>query len=326
MSRAQTASTAVIPAFGARGSSICVHGMMLIATFLVATSFPVVAAVTGGLDSGVLTFLRFALASLLFAPLVAWRYGLTVPSGRDLVRYGVLGLLLVTFFWCMFASLRLTTPLNTAAIFALMPIMTAGLAAVVLREKLGVPSRIALPVGATGAVWVVFRGDLSALMSLQIGAGDATFLAGTLALAVYSTLVKVLHRGEPMARMTFWTLTAGAGWLFVLSLPSLVTIQWAEVPARVFAGVAYLSVFTTIVTFFVFQWSTNRIGPTRVVSYTFLNPAIVLVLGLAFGGEVPPLTIWPGVGLAVAATAILQSNSAGRDLPARSVSGPAPQN
>ncbi len=40
------------------------------ATFLVATSFPVVASIAGAMDSVVLTLLRFALASLLFLPLV----------------------------------------------------------------------------------------------------------------------------------------------------------------------------------------------------------------------------------------------------------------
>ncbi len=47
----------------------------MLATVLVAMSFPVGAAITNGLDSLVLTFLRFALAALLLAPIVAWRYG-----------------------------------------------------------------------------------------------------------------------------------------------------------------------------------------------------------------------------------------------------------
>ena len=47
------------------------HGTMVAATFLVATSFPVVDSIAGAMDSVVLTLLRFALASLLFLPLVA---------------------------------------------------------------------------------------------------------------------------------------------------------------------------------------------------------------------------------------------------------------
>ncbi|MEM9231366.1 MAG: DMT family transporter [Pseudomonadota bacterium] len=291
------------------GSTIRVHGLMLAATFLVATSFPVAAAIAGSLDSVVLTFVRFALATFLFAPLVVWRYGWAGPSSGDLLRYGALSLLLVTFFWCMFAALRVTSPLNTAAIFALSPVITAILATVLLRERLSRSACIALPIGAAGSIWVIFRGDIAALTALRIGVSDLLFLGGTFALAAYSTLLKVLHRGEPMARMTFWILASGTLWLLLLSIPSLGTVQWVDVPVEVFAGIAYLSVFTTIVTFFAFQWSTAQIGPTRVVSYTLLNPALVLVIGLALGDGLPTLSTWPGVLLTVIATIVLQEPS-----------------
>lgn len=282
------------------------HALMLLATVLIATSFPVGAAITDGLDSVVLTLLRFALATVLFAPYVAWRHGLALPAPADLARYGLLSALLVSFFWCMFAALRLTSPLNTAAIFALTPVLTAAVAALLLRERLSLPARVALPFGTVGAVWIVFRGDLDALMALRLGAGDALFLAGTAALATYGALIKRLHRGEPMARMTFWTLATGTVWLAVLALPQFGAVDWAAVAPQVYAGIAYLAVFTTLVTFFILQWATTVIGPTRVMSYTFLNPALVVLIALALGGPLPPPATWAGVGLVVATTLILQ--------------------
>ncbi|WP_170403397.1 DMT family transporter [Ruegeria arenilitoris] len=306
-------------------SDLPVHGLMLTATFLVATSFPVAAAITGGLDSVVLTLIRFSLATLLFAPIVLWRHGLVFPNATDLLRYGVLSILLVTFFWCMFTALRMTSPLNTAAIFALNPIITATLAAVLLHERMSVSARVALPIGTVGAIWVIFRGDPKAFMALELGTGDIVFLAGTFALAAYGTLIKVLHRGEPMARMTFWILATGSVWLLLLSLPKLGGIQWSAIPFGVFAGIAYLSIFTTIVTFFALQWSTTRIGPTRVAAYTFLNPALVLVIGLAFGGTLPPLATWPGVMLVIVATVVLQSNLKVGSRKERSKPRPTPQ-
>lgn len=292
----------------ARGSARILrgHALMLLATVLIATSFPVGAAITDGLDSVVLTLLRFALATVLFAPFVAWRYGLGLPSPRDLARYSLLSALLVAFFWCMFAALRLTSALNTAAIFALTPVVTAAIAAVLLRERLGLPARIALPFGTAGAVWVVFRGDLSSLLALKLGAGDALFLAGTVSLATYGALIKRLHRGEPMARMTFWTLVTGSLWLALLALPQIGKVEWTAVPGSVFAGIAYLAVFTTLVTFFILQWSTTVVGPTKVMSYTFLNPALVLLIGLALGQPLPPAATWPGMALVILATLILQ--------------------
>ncbi|MCZ6605489.1 MAG: DMT family transporter [Alphaproteobacteria bacterium] len=287
------------------------HLFMMLATVLVATSFPVGAAITHGLDSLVLTLLRFVLAAVLFAPLVAWRYGLSLPNWRDLARYGAVSACLVGFFWGMFAALRYTSVLNTATIFTLTPVIAAVVSAVLLKEKLSGAARLALPVGIIGAIWVIFRGDLAALISLKLGRGDAIFLAATVAMGFYGPLVKILHRGEPMAQMTFWTLVTGAFWLLVLSAPRLSGVEWAAVPMSVYSGIVYLAVFTTLITFFAVQWSTTIIGPTKVMSYTYLNPAIVLVLGLAFGQESPTLATYPGLILIVAATYILLRSDAG---------------
>lgn len=282
------------------------HLLMMLATVLVATSFPVGAAITHGLDSLVLTLLRFTLAAILFAPVVAWRYGLPMPGLRDLARYGVLSACLVGFFWGMFAALRHTSALNTATIFALLPAITAAVSAVLLKERLSGAARIALPIGMIGAVWVIFRGDPAALISMILGLGDGIFFAATIALGFYGPLVKLLHRGEPMAQMTFWTLATGALWLLLLSGPRLSGVDWATVPIEVYGGIAYLAVFTTLVTFFVIQWSSTVIGPTKVMSYTYLNPALVLAIGLAFGQELPPLATYPGLLMIVAATFVLQ--------------------
>ncbi len=282
------------------------HGLMLLATFLVATSFPVGAAITHGLDSVVLTLLRFALAALLFAPIVAWRFGLPWPGWRALARYSVISACLVGFFWGMFAALRYTSALNTATIFTLTPAIAAVVSALLLRERLGRASKLALPVGLVGAIWVIFQGDPAALLALELGRGDAIFLAACILFGCYTPLVKWLHRGEPMARMTFWTLLTGTGWLLLLSAGRLGAVAWTAVPAAVYLGIAYLAVFTTLITFFIYQTGATVIGPTRVTSYTYLNPALVLLIGLASGEALPAPATYPGLLLIVGATFILQ--------------------
>lgn len=259
-----------------------------------------------GMDSLVLTFLRFVLAAVLFAPIVAWRYGIVIPSVQDLARYGILSACLVGFFLGMFTALRSTSALNTATIFALTPVITAGISAVLLKEKLNKASKIALPIGVIGAVWVIFRGDPVAFLSLNLGLGDGIFFAGTVAMGFYGPLVKYLHRGEPMAQMTFWTLVTGGLWLLILSAPRLSEVVWSAVPLSVYGGIAYLAVFTTLVTFFLFQWSATVIGPTKVMSYTYLNPALVIVIGIGLGQEIPPFEIYPGLILTLVATLVLQ--------------------
>lgn len=283
-----------------------VHGLMLVAAILVSTSFIVGEAITRFLDPAVLTLVRFLLAVLLFAPCIAIRHGLTWPPRRALVRYGAISASVVGFFWCMFAALRFTTALNTSVLFTLVPGISSLYGAVLLRERLGWARLFALFCGLVGSLWVIFRGDPAKLLALDLNRGDLIFLAGCFLMGFYTPLVKLFHRGEPMAVMTFWVLVTGLGWLLPLAGPQLAATAWAGVAPAVWAGVAYLAVFTTIVTFFLTQYSTLHLGSTRVMAYSYFYPALVLALDWLLGRGLPPLRTLPGVLVVVAAMFVLQ--------------------
>ncbi|MDA1098738.1 MAG: DMT family transporter [Proteobacteria bacterium] len=288
-----------------------VHAQVLLGRALVATSFPVGAAIAHGLQPERLTLLRFALATLLFAPYIAWRHGLAIPSARALAGYALIGGCLVTFFWCMFAALRLTTALNAAALFTVLPGIAAIYAAVLIRERLGKRHLAALILGAIGALWVVFRGDLGLLLRLDINKGDLVFLAGLLAMGLYTPLVQRLRRDEPAGVMAFWTMATGTVWLLLLNNGAVFETDWGGVEAKVLFGVAYLAVFTTIISFFIIQHATLYLGPTRVMSYSYLTPAFVVAIDWALGKGLPSAMTWPGIAIIVAAMFVLQSGTDG---------------
>ncbi len=292
-----------------RAPLVRVHAQLLLGRALVATSFPVGAAIAHGLQPERLTLLRFALATLLFAPYVAWRHGLAMPSARALAGYALIGGCLVTFFWCMFAALRLTTALNAAALFTVLPGIAALYGAVLVRERLGRRRLAALILGAVGALWVVFRGDLGLLLSLDINKGDLIFLAGLLAMGLYTPLVQRLRRDEPAAVMTFWTMATGTVWLLLLNNRAVFQTDWHAVEAQVLAGIAYLAVFTTIISFFIIQHATLHLGSTRVMSYSYLTPAFVVAIDWALGKGLPSPMTWPGIAIIVAAMFVVQSGA-----------------
>jgi drug/metabolite transporter (DMT)-like permease len=278
---------------------------MVVAACLVSTSFTVGAAITRHLDPVLLTLIRFVLAALLFAPLVALRYGLSF-SFSLLLRCSLISGCLVIFFSCMFWALRYTSALNTSVIFALVPSISGGYALLLNKERLGRAHLLALACGLVGTVWVIFRGDPAQLLAMQWNRGDLIFFAGCCAMGLYTPLIKLLHRGEPMAVMTLWVLITGCLWLLLLSGADLGRVDWGRVPLELWLGVAYLSVFTTIITFFLTQYAVPVLGPTRVMAYSYLYPGLVLVIELALGHGLPPLPVLPGVVVVLAAMFILQ--------------------
>lgn len=283
-----------------------IHLLMVIAAMLVSTSFTVGAAITAELDPAVLTLVRFTLATCIFGPWVYFKYGLGFSFSLFL-RCALISGCLVIFFCSMFLALRYTSALNISVIFALVPSISGVYALVILGERLRKKQLLALACGVIGVVWVVFRGDISQLLALEWNRGDLIFLGGCIAMGLYTPLVKLLHRGESMAIMTFWVLVSGSLWLLLITGSKLTTVEWALVPTFAWLGIAYLVVFTTIVTFFLTQYSVSYLGPTRVAAYSYLYPGLVLVIDLLLGHGLPPLRVIPGVFIVLAAMFVIQN-------------------
>lgn len=282
-----------------------IHLLLLLSAVLVSGSFPVSAAISCDLDPLVLTFLRFALATLLFAPLIQQRYGLRV-SWSALARYSVVSMALVTFFWSMFLSLRYTTALNSSAIFTIVPGLSGIYAIFLNGERLGRVRLGALIFGVVGALWIIFKGDINLFLAFSWNRGDLIFLGGCLFIGLYPPLVQLLHRGEAMLQMSFWIMATGTFWLLLLAGPKLSGISWGEVSLTVWGGIGYLAICATIFSFFVTQYAILFLGPTRVASYSYLYPALVLVLDILFNGTWPGFGVLPGVFLVIGAMFVIQ--------------------
>lgn len=290
---------------GRRHSLTFIHVLMVLCAGLVSTSFTVGAAITAGLDPAVLTLVRFIVAAFLLGPYVHFRFGLQF-SWSLAGRCTLISLCLVTFFWCMFLALRFTTALNTSVIFTLVPSISGLYAVFLVRERLRRKQLLALIFGMVGAIWVIFRGDLSLLLAMAWNRGDVIFFCGCLAMGLYTPLVRLLHRGESMVVMTFWILVTGSLWLLLAAGGRLPHVLWTEVPHLVWAGVLYLALFTTIITFFLTQYAIAYLGPTRVMAYSYLYPGMVLILDLLLGHGLPQPMVLPGVFIVLAAMLVLQ--------------------
>lgn len=282
------------------------HGCMLVSAFFVATSFTVGKAITPFMDPVVLTLVRFLLATLLFTPYVGCKFGLVYPGVTALMRYSLISGALIGFFWLMYLSLRITNPLHTGVIFTTVPGISGLYSWFLLREKLGSYRILALALAMVGALWVIFEGDIQRLFSMQLNHGDLLFFAGCLLMALYMPLVKLLHRGEPMAVMTFWILVTGCLWLLIFASTKLPVSSWATVPVKVWLGIAYLACFTTIITFFISQWATLHLGPTRVMAYSYLYPPIIAFIEWLLHNEIPSLKTMIGIIIILPAMIVVQ--------------------
>ena len=277
------------------------HAAMLAFSLLVAGSFPLGVRIANFIDPVALTAARFWIAAAILGVIVLAGPKLARSDAKAPWRYFALGGVFSIYFVLMFQALKTAPSISTAAIFTLTPIMSAGFGWLLLRQITTRWMALALTAGGFGAVWVVFRGDINAIIRFDVGRGEIIFFIGCFAHALYTPMVRLLNRGEHPAVFTFGTLIAGGIILTALSLRDLMTVDWAALPVIFWIGLTYLSLCATAASFFCVQYATLHLPSAKVMAYTYLIPSWVILWEMAFGSALPPLLILLGVAATIVA-------------------------
>ena len=278
---------------------------MLAFSALVAGSFSLGALAAPFVDPGALSALRFLLAGVLVGAVALITTGLPRQAWVAPWRYLVLGGLLAAYFVLMFEGLKTARPVSAAAVFTLTPVMAAGFGWLLLRQKVTGRMALALVIGAAGAIWVIFRADMAALLAFHIGPGEAVYFWGCVAHAAYTPMVRRLNRGEPAVVFTFGMMVAGTLLLTLWSWPAIRATDWAALPAIVWITLAYIAVAASAMTFVLLQYATLRLPAAKVMAYTYLVPSWVILWEITLHGAVPPVLVLAGVAMTGLALAML---------------------
>jgi len=277
------------------------HLAMLIFSALVAGSFSLGHIVANDIAPAALNAVRFALSSVLIGLIALVGPGFRRRDFAAPWRYLVLGGLFGLYFVLMFEGLKTAGAVSASAVFTLMPLMAAGFGYILLRQITTRRMALALLAAALGAAWVIFNGDIRAAAALDIGRGEAIYFVGCISHAIYTPMVRRLNRGESAVIFTFGTLIAGSVLLGIIGYGDILATQWSHLPTIVWVTLAYLVVFTTSATFVLMQYAALRLPSAKVLAYTYLTPAWVILWELALGNPPPAGTVFLGVAATVAA-------------------------
>ncbi len=281
------------------------HLAMLTFSMLVAGSFSLGSIAAPLIDPAALNSIRFLIAAIIIGALVAVGPGFHREHFRAPWRYIAMGAMFAVYFVLMFEGLKTAAPVSTSAVFTLTPMMSAGFGWLLLRQITTPRMALALVMAAIGALWVIFRGDLNALLSFDIGRGEAIYFVGCVSHALYTPFVRKVNRGEPPLVFTFGMLIAGFVIISAYGAPSIVGTDWAALPLIVWITILYTAVFASASTFFLLQYATLRLPSAKVMAYTYLVPAWVILWEAAMGNGMASAYVFAGVGLTVIALLML---------------------
>jgi drug/metabolite transporter (DMT)-like permease len=292
----------------ARRAALQGHAAMLAFSALVAGSFSLGAMIANEIDPAALNAVRFLVAAAILGGLALAlpRHGGFRPAHfRAPWRYVLLAALFAGYFVLMFEGLKTAPPVSAGAVFTLTPLVTAACAWPLLGQRPDRRILLALAIGAAGALWVIFRADLRALLAFQVGRGEAIYFVGCILHAIFTPMLKKLNRGEPALVTTALVMGAGFVLLALWSWREIATIDWLRLAPWIWGVILYLVLATTALTFVLLNFAAQRLPSSKVMAYTYLTPVWIILWELALGHGIPGALILPGVALIVLALLLL---------------------
>lgn len=265
------------------------------------------------------SLMRFAVASLFMLAL-CWRLEGRAPrlSRGQIIPVLLLGLTGIFLYNIFFLTgLKTVTAGRASLIIAGNPALIAVLAAIFFKEPFGRVKILGLALSILGALVVISRGELGAILG-QVKIGDLFIFGCVFAWSSYTVLGKKVMNGlSPVAAVT-WSCLAGMLYLFPMALHEGLSANLAAANSVEWASMAYLGVFGTGVGFSWYYEGVKTLGAGRAGVFINLVPVNAVLMGWLLLGEAVDLSL--AIGAALIFTGVYLVNR-----PARRDSAPEPQ-
>jgi len=203
--------------------------------------------------------------------------------GRDVPSLAASGLVGVTiYFFFESRGIRLTSASHASLIIAVIPVVTVLAEAVFFRARIPWLSGAGVVLSVVGVVFVVQRPGTGTAGSISL-AGDLFMFGACASWVLYIILSKNLHKRLSEIAITAYQSLFGT--IFLIPLALLEMRQWVPVTLSAGLNLAYLAVFCSALSNFLYVYALSRLGPIAISPFINLIPVVGVLGGVALLGE-----------------------------------------
>ncbi len=191
---------------------------------------------------------------------------------RDYLRLIIASLFGISLNQIMFfEGLNLTTPIDSAIIMTVSPIMVLIFSFIILKERITLLKVIGIFLGITGALMIILGKGAISLNSNTFTGNTLIFINAT-SFALYLIIIKPLMNKYHPITIMLWLFTLG----FVFSLPftikPIINTNFYNIPPKIWFGLAYIIIGSTFLGYLLYNYSLRVLSPTVVSFFIYLQP------------------------------------------------------
>lgn len=204
---------------------------------------------------------------------------------KPLLAIGFTGI--ATFNIFVYLSLNFTTSTNAGIVEATTPVFAIFLAYIFLKERLKSRQLIGAAISFAGAIWVLTKGNVTLLFSLQYNIGDIFMLIAVIIWAIFTMIINEHNHKFPVYGGLLMML--GFGLLFLIPMMfvewMIVGIPAALMSSSTWLGLLYLGIFPSFIALMLWNKSVQDLGPSIPSIFLNLLPIFTAIGAVLFLNE-----------------------------------------
>ena len=176
------------------------------------------------------------------------------------------------------------TPMDCSVLTAMAPIYTMAVAAIAIKEPVTFKKSLGVDISFAGIIYlIVSRVSTPGGIAESTPFGIFMIVLNSLSFSMYLGIFKPLIAKYSAVTFMKWIFLFSAIVATPLSLNGLISVDWAGIPSKQYAELAYLIVCATFITYFLIPLAQKRIRPTLISMYSYIQPIIAIAVSIAIG-------------------------------------------
>lgn len=232
----------------------------------------------------------FILLRVTGAAILFWIIGFWAPKERidkkDLFR--ILGCAffgMVINMLMFFKGLSLSTPINSAVMITISPIIIFSLSVVILKEKITFLKIFGILLGFAGALSLILFSEQTAQNAVNIPLGNALFLINATSYAIYLILVKPLTVKYHVITLMKWMFLIAIFINLPITLSEFNQVEWSSLPLDAILKMTFVVVGTTFMTYLLNIFALKHLNASTIGVFMYLQPLLGILFAVLVGSD-----------------------------------------
>lgn len=232
----------------------------------------------------------FIMVRLIGASFLFWMCSFFIPKQkierRDLGRLFLcaltgMGINMLSFF----KGLELSTPINSAVLITIVPILVVVMSAIFIKEKVTLQKGLGIGLGLIGALFLILYGAELRQDAPNIPLGNILFVVNAISFGTYLILIKKLLEKYHMFTLLKWLFTIGLVICFPVTISEFREIEWSTIPTSGIGSIVFVIVGTTFLTYLFNVYGLSQLKASTVSAFSYAQPLIGILFAVVTGKD-----------------------------------------